>query len=80
MPQALAPIPKRRSHFLPGEAGEVSASYADLPSPKRSRFGFAQAGGGAMSFIAGAHDPSARYAGTSPLRNPQRGGMSESST
>jgi hypothetical protein len=26
--------------------GEVSASYADLPSPKRSRFGFAQAGGG----------------------------------
>jgi hypothetical protein len=65
MPQALAPIPKGRSHFLPSEAGEVSASYAD---------------GGVMSFITGAHDPSARYAGTSPLRNSQRGGMSGSST
>ncbi len=54
MPQAL-----EHSHFLPGFAGEVSASYAD---------------GGVMSFIADAHDPSARYAGTSPLRNPQKGG------
>jgi hypothetical protein len=49
MPQALAP--KRRRRFLPSEAGEVSASYAD---------------GGVMSFVDGAHDPSARYAGTSP--------------
>ena len=43
MPQALA-----HSHFLPGFAGEVSASCAD---------------GGVMSFITDAHDPSARYAG-----------------
>src|SRR5216683_8307253 len=61
--------------FLPGEAGEVSC--ADLPLPKQSRFGFAQAGGGIMS-VSCAHDPSARYAGTSPSRNPQRGGRRES--
>ncbi|MGE4080844.1 MAG: hypothetical protein AB7F22_35450, partial [Reyranella sp.] len=34
--------------FLPSFAGEVSPSYGDLPSPKRSRFGFAQAGGRVM--------------------------------
>jgi hypothetical protein len=34
---------------LPSAAGEVSSSYDDLPSPKRSRFGFAQAGGGVGS-------------------------------
>jgi len=39
--------------------GEVSASYAD---------------GGVMLIMSDAHDPSARYAGTSPLRAPQRGG------
>jgi hypothetical protein len=65
MPQALEQIPKGRSHFLPSEAGEVSASYAD---------------GGVMVGARKELDPSARYAGTSPLRNPQRGGMSESST
>jgi len=27
---------------------EAEASYGDLPSPKRSRFGFAQAGGRVM--------------------------------
>jgi hypothetical protein len=64
-------IPKWRNHFLPSKAGEVSASYAD---------------GGVMSAAGGAHDPSApfdfaqgrRCAGTSPSRNPRRGGGRES--
>jgi hypothetical protein len=46
--------------FLPSEAGEVSASYADE---------------GVMSISTGAHDPSARFAGTSPSRDPRRGGI-----
>ena len=48
-----------QNHFLPSEAGEVSAAYAD---------------GGVMSVGCCAHDPSARSAGTSPSRNPRRGG------
>ena len=56
----LEPIPKWRRDFLPSNAGEVAASYAD---------------GGVMSVSAGAHDPSARYAGTSPSRTPRRGGI-----
>ena len=59
----LEHIPKWRNQFLPSEAGEVSASYAD---------------GGVMSVAGGAHDPSARFAGTSPSRNPRRGGVRES--
>jgi len=46
--------------FLPSNAGEVSASYAD---------------GGVMSIPHYSHDPSARFAGTSPSREPRRGGM-----
>ena|SRR3981081_4673542 len=49
--RSLERIPKPRHHFLPSSAGEVSASYAD---------------GGVMSVGLCAHDPSARYAGTSP--------------
>ena len=61
--RAAGPGDQRRgvdTQSLPPQAklGEVSASYADLPSPKRSRFGFAQAGGGVMSIIIVAHDPS----------------------
>src|SRR5215218_573321 len=44
--------------YLPSKAGEVSASYAD---------------GGVMSISAGAHDPSVRFADTSPSRTPRRG-------
>src|SRR5260370_18117487 len=55
-------MPKRRSHFLPSEAGEVSASCAD---------------GGVMSVSWSAHDPSAHCVGTSPSRTPRRGGMTE---
>src|SRR5260370_275029 len=57
-------MPKRRSHFLPSEAGEVSASCAD---------------GGVMSVSWSAHDPSAHCVGTSPSRTPRRGGMTEPS-
>ena len=56
--KSLEHIPKWCNHFLPSEAGEVSASYAD---------------GGVMSIVGGAHDPSARYAGTSPSRNSAKG-------
>ena len=45
--------------FLPSEAGEVSASYAD---------------GGVMSILHDAHDSSARFAGTSPSRDSRGGG------
>ncbi len=45
--------------FLPSFAGEVSASYAD---------------GGVMSVTLDAHDPSVRFADTSPSRIPRRGG------
>ena len=51
----------RHLDFLSSEAGEV-ARHAD---------------GGATSISRGAHDPSARYAGTSPSRAPRRGGIHE---
>ena len=50
MPQALG-------YFLPSEAGEVSASYAD---------------GGVMSLGPWGHDPSARDAGPSPSQTKGR--------
>jgi len=55
--------------LLPSAAGEVSPPYDDLPSPKRSRFGFAQAGGGGMVF---------RTAGVPPAQIHERAGRPRS--
>jgi hypothetical protein len=58
-------------HLLPIAERWEGGREADLPSPKRSRFGFAQAGGGVIVLN---HDPSARGdAGTSPRDDAQGG-------
>src|SRR6266851_744473 len=69
----------RASHQSGFRNGVITSSPAKLgrcrrptPTPRLHRRL------GVMSVIGAAHDPSARYAGTSPSRIPRRGGVRES--
>ena len=57
--------------FLPSEAGDGERFW-----PRSGQSAWASyADGGVMSIPHYSHDPSARFAGTSPARTPRRGGM-----